>query len=118
MKQQINYCCLLLGFLLIPLAGFAQEETSGIDFYVDQSVINADDPDEKEIINLWQNYIESNQYKVRDSVYWSYDKMVIPDYFMWPLNTATLPYGSSTGPRTISIWYSLIFAKSSSIFWV
>ena len=75
---------------LVGFQGFAQEETSGIDFLVDTSVINANDADEKEIINLWKNYIESNQYKVRDSVYWSYDKMIIPDYFMWPLNTRTL----------------------------
>jgi hypothetical protein len=80
-------------FLFLSLMigqGFAQESTSGIDFLVDESVINANDPDEKEIITLWKAYIESNQYQVRDSVYWSYDKMVIPDYFMWPLNTATL----------------------------
>lgn len=90
MRKQIYFYSLWIGILLIPITTIAQEEDNGIDFYVDQSVINANDSDEKKIINLWKSYISSDQYKVRDSVYWSYDKMIIPDYFMWPLNTTTL----------------------------
>ncbi|MEM9896894.1 MAG: hypothetical protein AAF789_11030, partial [Bacteroidota bacterium] len=75
---------------LIAQQSFAQHKESGVNFLVDRSVINANDPDEKEIIDLWRGYIQSGQYKIRDSVYWNYDKMIIPDYFMWPLNTRTL----------------------------
>jgi hypothetical protein len=83
----------LLGFLISFITiseGIAQEEHAGIDFLIDRSVINADDPDEQEIIELWKGYITSDEYKNRDSIYWSFDKMAVPDYFLWPLGMGNL----------------------------
>ena len=68
---------------MISLMGCSQEK--GMNFMVDPSVINANDPDEKEIIELWKGYIESGEFKNQDSIYWSFDQMKVPDYFLWPL---------------------------------
>jgi len=75
----------LLAVLLLTLESCQENTEQKIEFIVDASVINANDPDAQEIISLWQGYIKSGEYKNRDSVYWSFDQLEVPDYFMWPL---------------------------------
>ena len=66
------------------------KEFNELQFYVSESVINANDKNEKEIIGLWHNYLNSGEYKNKESIYWSFDEMKVPDYFLWALGIEQL----------------------------
>lgn len=58
-----------------------------IQFYINKSVANTDGENEKAIINLWQDYLESREYQRPDGRYWSYESTPSPDQFLFRLQT-------------------------------
>lgn len=66
-------------FLLIlftSLIAFGQNNNSEKDdklkFFIGEQVVNSEGENEKQIIELWKNYISNGQYGDTNSPYWSY----------------------------------------------
>jgi hypothetical protein len=77
-------------FLFIGFKTFSQnkiQETfiEKLVFYVGEQVINADDENEKQIIELWKNYLTKGTYGDTASPYWSYESTNVPDEYLWAL---------------------------------
>ena len=88
-------CKLFLLIILFSscLAGFSQTENetaSKLKFYTGSEVMNAEDLPEKEIIDLWKNYLKDGNFEDSQSPYWSFDNMKIPDEYLWALGVKTL----------------------------
>ncbi|KOY86402.1 hypothetical protein AD998_09820 [bacterium 336/3] len=83
---------LILGIILISLKVFGQNNTSSdkLKFFIGEQVINAGDENEKQIIQIWKNYISSGQYGNPDSPYWSFEKTNVPDEYLWALNLTNI----------------------------
>ena len=52
-------------------------------FYVGEQVINADDENEKLIIQLWKDYLLNGEYGDTNSPYWSLENVNVPDEYLW-----------------------------------
>lgn len=63
-----------------------EKDINSLNIIIDENVLNAEDENEKEIINLWSNYLNSGEYKNPKSIYWDNSEYPIPDYFLWPIN--------------------------------
>jgi|FLOH01.1.fsa_nt_gi hypothetical protein len=77
-------------FLFIGLKAFSQNNTqdtlSGkLVFYVGEQVINANDKNEKQIIQLWKDYLLTGKYGDTTSPYWSFENTNVPDEYLWAL---------------------------------
>lgn len=57
----------------------------GIEFYIHKEVTNADGEVEQELIRLWQNYISDGKFEDRNSPYWSFENMTVPDEHFWAI---------------------------------
>ncbi|MEM6719455.1 MAG: hypothetical protein AAF611_09085 [Bacteroidota bacterium] len=79
---------LLLSFLIVSV-GYAQYNNA-FEVRIDPNVENANDPEEKEIIALWTNYLQAGEYQNPETSYWDTSQYRIPDYFLWMVNLRTL----------------------------
>ncbi len=61
-------------------------QEKGFIFHINKTVENAEGKNEKEIIQLWGDYLSSGSYFSSNSSYWSHEDMMIPDYFLLQLN--------------------------------
>ena len=67
-----------------------EESTGGIEFYIHKEVTNADGKVEKQLIELWQNYISDGNFQDPESPYWSFENMKIPDENFWAIGINAL----------------------------
>lgn len=87
---------LFLTFALILNICGAQNEKekskthSNIQFFTGSEVMNAQDEPEKEIIELWKNYLLEGKFQDDRSPYWSFDDMKIPDEYLWAIGVQNL----------------------------
>ncbi len=89
MKQIISSIIVLF----IYSYGWTQEVhkgSTGFSIRIDKSVENAEDKNEKEIIELWRSYLTSGEYKNPDTKYWDTSVYKTPDYFLWPIDIKNL----------------------------
>lgn len=81
-------------FALIYTISQAQDHkeglTSNLEFFTDSEVMNAEDQPEKEIIELWKNYLKEGKFQDSQSPYWSFDNMKIPDEYLWAVGVQNL----------------------------
>lgn len=87
MKKNITKAII---FLFISINAFSQnniQETSSekLVFYIGEQVINANDEDEKQIIQLWKEYLLAGNYGDTSSPYWSFENTNVPDEYLWAL---------------------------------
>ncbi|MFD2566894.1 hypothetical protein [Pseudotenacibaculum haliotis] len=61
-----------------------------VNIIIDKNVENAEDPNEKEIIKVWSEYLQSGEYKNPETKFWDQSQYQIPDYFLWPVGMKTL----------------------------
>ncbi len=59
-------------------------------FFIGSEVNNANDKNEKEIIHLWKDYLLSGKFQDQESPFWSFEKMRIPDEYLWALGVQNL----------------------------
>ncbi len=64
--------------------------TGGIEFSIHAEVSNADGDVEKELIKLWQNYISDGNFQDKNSPYWSFQNMAVPDENFWAIGISDL----------------------------
>lgn len=82
--------------LVIFQISCAQEEklkiisNGNIDFYIGSEVTNANDKSEKQIIQLWKNYLIEGKFQDANSPYWSFDELKIPDEYLWAIGVESL----------------------------
>ena len=80
--------------VFIPLLSFSQTTDStkngGLEFYIHEEVTNADGEVEKQLIELWQNYISEGKFEDKESPYWSFENMQVPDENFWAIGINTL----------------------------
>ena len=87
---------LLLTFTLILQFACAQNEmealksSSNIEFFTGSEVMNAEIEPEKQIIQLWKNYLLEGKFQDDKSPYWSFDDMKIPDEYLWAVGVQNL----------------------------
>lgn len=62
----------------------------GIEFLIHEEVTNASGEVEKELIQLWQNYISDGKFEDPESPYWSFENMKVPDENLWAIGIPTL----------------------------
>lgn len=85
----IKYLVFVVVFITINT--FAQNNTSNkLKFFIGEQVINAEDENEKQIIQLWKDYVTNGQYSDPNSPYWSFEKTNVPDEYLWALNLANI----------------------------
>ena len=81
---------LAIVFLVLGLTiSFAQtddpQSENSIEFYIHEEVTNADGEVEQELIHLWQNYISDGKFEDKNSPYWSFENMAVPDENFWAI---------------------------------
>lgn len=62
----------------------------GIEFLIHEEVTNADGEVEQELIRLWQNYISEGNFEDKNSPYWSFENMKVPDENFWAIGVNSL----------------------------
>ncbi|WP_456437146.1 hypothetical protein [Psychroserpens sp.] len=62
----------------------------GIDFYIHEEVTNVNGEVEKQLIELWQNYISDGNFQDVNSPYWSFENMNVPDENFWAIGIKNL----------------------------
>ncbi|WP_114901160.1 hypothetical protein [Kordia sp. SMS9] len=80
---------LLLLFFITSSIGYTQNETT-FEVKIDANMENANDPEEKEIIALWTNYLQSGEYQNVATTFWDTSQYRIPDYFLWMVDLRSL----------------------------
>ncbi|MEM6686947.1 MAG: hypothetical protein AAF617_14290 [Bacteroidota bacterium] len=80
---------LLFVFLLILSIGYAQNDTT-FKVRIDANVENANDPEEKEIIALWTDYLQSGEFQNLETTYWDTSQFRIPDFSLWMVDLRSL----------------------------
>ncbi len=68
----------------------SNKNKSGIIFYVDKNVTNAEGENEIEIINLFKKYLKSESFRQKDNPYWDFEGMNIPDDYLWAVDMYNL----------------------------
>jgi len=85
---------LLILFLLSDTICLAQngidENTAKLEFLIHEEVSNADGEVEKQLIELWKNYINEGSFQDTNSPYWSFENMDVPDENFWALGINSL----------------------------
>lgn len=90
MKQFI-YALFFCFFCLTSLAQSGEKSTvGGIVFSIHEEVTNANGEVEKQLIELWQNYISDGQFQDTNSPYWSFENMAVPDENFWAIGIENL----------------------------
>ena len=81
-------------FVLIHLISYTQNQTEklngNLEFFTSSDVMNAEGQSEKEIIELWKNYLKEGKFQDNKSPYWSFDNMKIPDEYLWAIGVQNL----------------------------
>lgn len=70
-------------------------KNSSLIFYVGKEVINANDENEKQIIQLWKDYLVEGKFEDKESPFWSFEDSNVPDSYLWAVgveNIANLDY--------------------------
>lgn len=80
----------LLLFAFSLQAQNSKSDTEHLRLLIDKNVLNANDENEKKIIDLWSNYLNSGEYKNPTSTYWDRNEYPFPDYFLWPIDIRSL----------------------------
>ena len=62
------------------------ETADKLKFFIGEQVVNAEGENEKQIIELWKNYLLAGQYGDTNSPYWSFENASVPDEYLWALN--------------------------------
>ena len=62
-----------------------KQPQSGLSLFINPSVTNADGEHEKEIINTWQAYLESDHHYRANNPFWHSPNSKTPDAFLWQL---------------------------------
>ena len=78
----------LIIFSICNMSLAQTEETNslgGIDFYIHKEVTNANGEVERQLIELWQNYISDGNFQDVNSPYWSFENMNVPDENFWAI---------------------------------
>jgi len=65
-------------------------EDSSLVFYIGEQVINAEDENEKQIIQLWKDYLLNGKYGDTASVFWSFEDSNAPDEYLWAIGIESL----------------------------
>jgi hypothetical protein len=90
----MNKLIFVIIFLASQILIYAQvaDTTSngGVEFYIHEEVTNANGEVEKEIIQLWQNYISDGNFEDKNSPYWSFENMKVPDENFWAIGIDNL----------------------------
>ncbi|WP_145990421.1 hypothetical protein [Psychroflexus sp. MES1-P1E] len=86
---------IILFVLLFTMTIFSRAQnikngTNSLNIIIDKNVLNAEDQNEKEIIKIWNSYLNSGEYKNPKTIYWDRSEYPIPDYFLWPVNIKNL----------------------------
>lgn len=68
----------------------SKEIEQGLKFYIEKEVSNYDDENEKQVIQLWKDYLLKGEFKSENSPYWSYENMTVPDEYLWAVDIPTL----------------------------
>jgi hypothetical protein len=68
----------------------SENDINYLNLIIDKNVLNAEDENEKEIIKIWNDYLNSGEYKNPTSIYWDRSEYPIPDYFLWPVDIKNL----------------------------
>lgn len=63
---------------------------SSLVFYIGEQVVNAEDENEKQIIQLWKDYLLANKYGDTTSAFWSFEDSKIPDEYLWAIGIESL----------------------------
>ncbi len=92
MKRFFLFACVLclLGEVVAQSETQTATDDSGIDFFIHEEVTNADGESERQIIQLWQDYISSGQFQDPESPYWSFANMKVPDENFWAIDIPSL----------------------------
>lgn len=92
----MKYHLITIALIIIFQSSFAQKEEQeglvnrNIDFFIGSEVTNANDEDEKQIIQLWKNYLIEGKFQDDNSPYWSFDQLKIPDEYLWAVGIESL----------------------------
>jgi len=85
---------LILLLWIIANGVLAQEgilnDSSGIEFLIQEEVTNSDGEIEQELIRLWQGYVRDGNFQDPESPYWSFENMRVPDENLWALGLSSL----------------------------
>ena len=54
-----------------------------LTFYTNNSVTNAEEENEKQVIDLWKDYLDSKMFQRSDGPHWSYEDSPRPDQFLF-----------------------------------
>lgn len=76
-------------FTLTANTFLAQEITDpsveAIEFLIHEEVTNANGEVEQQLIDLWQGYISDGNFQDKQSPYWSFENMKVPDENFWAI---------------------------------
>jgi len=85
---------IFIASLLLFNLGYAQSPDSASKesfvFYISEEVTNANEEDEKQIIQLWKDYLMAGNFEDPNSPYWSFEQMKIPDEYLWAVGIPKL----------------------------
>ena len=90
MNKAIFVSILLITYTLCNAQETDTIAHGGIEFYIHEEVTNADGEIEQEIIQLWQNYISDGNFEDKNSPYWSFENMNVPDENFWAIGIDNL----------------------------
>ena len=85
---------LLFTFFIIPKVNSQNIQTTSTDssliFFIGEQVVNAEDENEKQIIQLWKNYLLEGKFGDPNSPFWSFDGTKAPDEYLWAVGVGNL----------------------------
>jgi len=89
--RKLFYTLILITIFNNSLAQIGGSKSlGGIDFYIHKEVTNANGKVEKQLIELWQNYISNGHFQDLKSPYWSFENMNVPDENFWAIDLVNL----------------------------
>ncbi len=89
----MNKLFYIIPFLLLSISLSGQnnsDKKTPVKLIIDKNVLNAHDSNEKEIIEVWTNYLNAGEFKNPNTIYWDQSQYLYPDYFLWPMNLKQL----------------------------
>ncbi|MCH2232512.1 MAG: hypothetical protein MK105_19400 [Crocinitomicaceae bacterium] len=87
---------IIAGFalLLFGVKGFSQSAIEDtlvpLKFFICEQVVNANDPNEKQIIQLWKDYLSEGEFGDSTSSFWSFEDSNNPDEYLWAIGVESL----------------------------
>ena len=81
MKKNIISVFTLFFFLIKGFSQSATEDTLfPLKFFIGEQVINANDPNEKQIIKIWKDYLKEGKFGDSTSSFWSFEDSQSPGF--------------------------------------